>query len=308
MTYEHIRYGSTGSAAWITLSRPDRLNLISTEVFVELADAFTRARLDPHRDVIVLGASGAVFSAGGDLAAGIAARVAEGPSADLTSEMYRHVHDDYLAFNAIESCPKTVICALNGPAYGAGAVLALLCDLIVASPEASVSFAAGRWGLVDAPSAARLAQRVGVTVAKDLLYTGRSVGAEEARRIGLINRVAATRSLLAEVADYIDEVRSVAPSVRTALKAIMGRTFPPMAIDEHFRSAVGPEFFEGAAAFASGRPAPWTGAAERLRATEAMLAAQANASAREQWLAGEQARKAARSNGTAPAPAPTAAP
>ena len=127
MSEAPVRYETTPEAIWITLDRPDTMNLIDEEVFEHLTECFIRARFDEEHSVVVLRGSGRMFSAGGNLGEGqeLIDLAKRGFSERLARVMYEHVHGDYPAFHAIESCPKTVICALNGSAYGAGAVLAL---------------------------------------------------------------------------------------------------------------------------------------------------------------------------------------
>lgn len=255
--YETICYELTDQAVRVTLARPDELNLINEQVFDELTDAFIRARFERHHSVVVLGSTGRMFSAGGDLSSGITQLAREGPSLELATQMFRHVQQDYPIFHAIETCPKTVIAALNGPVMGAGTSIVVMCDLVVAAEHASVTFAPGRWGIVDAPSAARLAQRIGVGPAKDLLFTARTIGAREAAQCGLVQRVA-EGELEEEVAALVDAVRNTAPSARAGLKAVMLEQLPPFRIDAHFRSAISDDFLAGLEAFSSREPPPWT--------------------------------------------------
>ncbi len=257
--YETISYGVTGNAVHITLSRPATLNLIGEQVFEELASAFVRARYE-EPSVVVLTSTGRYFSAGGDLSGGIAGRLhaAGRMTPELAAEMYRHVHDDYAAFNAIEACPKTVVAAVNGPAFGAASVLVLLCDLVIASSRAELAFAPGSWGIVDAPSAARLAARVGLGVAKELLYTARPVDAREALALGLVNRVVPHGELAAALAEYVAQITATSPGARAGLKRVFARDLPAFAIDEHFDSSISDEFVEGLQAFAARRPPAWT--------------------------------------------------
>ena len=291
--YETITYTADADAVRITLARPSTMNLIGDQVFQELTDAFVRARYE-EASVVVFGSTGRYFSAGGDLAGGIASRVLEAGAMtpDLAARMYRHVHDDYAAFNAIEACPKTIVAAVNGPAIGAAAVLVLLCDLAVASSRAELSFAPGRWGIVDAPSAARLSARVGVAVAKDLLYTARSVDGREAQALGLVNRVVPHGELGAAVDDYARQLTTTSPGARAGLKRVFAADLPPFAVDEHFRSAVGPDFVEGVQAFAAGRSPAWArGTAPAPRAAKAAAPTEPH-----------HANGAATSNGTHPQP------
>lgn len=265
--YATITYEVAGRALYITLARPDTLNLIGEDVFHELTDAFVRARHEPGVSVVVLQSTGKMFSAGGDLNSSVTELVRQGPSPELATEMFQHVHGDYPIFYAIESCPHTVVAALNGPAMGAAVTIIMMCDLVIAADSATITFAPGRWGIADAPSAARLSQRIGVGAAKDLLFTARSVTAAEALACGLVQRVA-KGDLSSEIQSLVDAVCTTAPSVRAALKAVLHEQLPPFRVDAHYRSAMSAEFFAGLQAFSARKPAPWTAQASNTAAAE----------------------------------------
>lgn len=267
MSDRPVLYETTPEAIWITLNRPDTMNLIDEEVFHLLTEAFIRARFDEERSVVVFRGSGRMFSAGGNLGEGqeLIDLAMKGFSERMATVMYQHVYGDYPAFHAIESCPKTVICAMNGSAYGAGAVLALLCDMVVAVRGAKLAIAPGKWGIADTVSAVRLVPRIGLARAKDLIFTARGVPADELLAMGVVNRVCEPDELDAEVRHYVDEVRAVSPIAREFTKAVMHRSLPPYSVEEHFRSAIGPDFLAGLHAFAEKKPPPWApaGAVEK---------------------------------------------
>ncbi|BBY83438.1 enoyl-CoA hydratase/isomerase family protein [Mycolicibacterium pulveris] len=256
--YEAIKYHVSSPVAYITLARPDTLNLIGETVFDELTDAFIRARFEPGVSVVVLQSTGKMFSAGGDLNQSVTTLARNGPSAELRTEMFKHVYADYPIFHAIETCPHTVVAAMNGPAMGAAVTIIMMCDLVVAAETATVTFAPGRWGIADAPSAARLSQKVGVGTAKDLLFTARTISAETALEYGLVQRVAQKDELADAVEELIDQLLTTPPSVRAALKAVFYEQQPPIRTDAHYRSAISTEFLTGLEAFSSGNPPPWT--------------------------------------------------
>lgn len=256
--YERITYETTPYAIWITLARPKELNLVDDVLFDELYDAFIRARLDTEHSVVVLRGSGKMFSGGGNLKADIAKAALEGFSEDFAVTMYEHTAAEYPVFNAIENCPKTVIAAVNGTAFGAAVVLIQLCDLIISVRDAKFIFAPPKWGLADTPDAARLAARVGIGRAKDLLFTARELAAEEAYQIGLVNRLCDREGFDAAVLAYVEAVLNAAPNARRLMKGIMNRQLPAISHTEHFETAVGEEFREGVRAFTKKEPAPWT--------------------------------------------------
>jgi enoyl-CoA hydratase len=259
MSDQPVLYETTPEAIWITLNRPDTMNLIDEEVFKLLIEAFIRARFDEERSVVVFRGTGRMFSAGGNLGEGqeLIDLAKQGFSERLATVMYEHVYGDYPAFYAIESCPKTVICAMNGSAYGAGAVLALLCDMVITVRGAKLSIAPGKWGVADTVSAVRLVPRIGLARAKDLIFTARGVPADELLAMGVVNRVCEPDDFDAQVRQYVDDVRNVSPAAREFTKAVMHRNLPAYSVEEHYRSAIGPDFFAGLEAFSTKKPPPW---------------------------------------------------
>ncbi len=264
--YERIRYETTPQAIWITLARPDELNLVDSRLFEELRDAFVRAARDEEHSAVVLRGSGRMFSGGGDLGSDVARMALEGMTEDDVSQMHEHVYAEYPAFAAIEDCPKTTIAAINGDAFGAAVDIIMMCDLAVAVRGAKLSFAPGKWGLCDAPNSGRLHRRIGLSRAKDLLFTARAVEAEEARELGLVNRVCAPDALDAAVVELVEAVLTTSPEARRLMKQVMHRDLPALRPEEHFESSIGEDFHEGVRAFTQKRPPEWTAEAIARRA------------------------------------------
>ena len=172
--------------ATLTLNRPEALNALSPNLFVEL-----RAHIDAIADdvesigCVILCGKGRSFSAGNDLKAIQAGEVA--PS--------RHFQAETL--EAIERLPQPVIAAVQGHCYTGSLELALACDLLVAAENAKFSDTHGKWGM--SPSwgmSQRLPRRVGLLTAKELMFSGRVVDGREAAAIGLANRCVADAELM----------------------------------------------------------------------------------------------------------------
>ncbi|HEX8128385.1 MAG TPA: enoyl-CoA hydratase family protein [Pyrinomonadaceae bacterium] len=186
---------SDEGVARITLNRPERLNALTFEVYRELTDAF--AALQDEREVraVVVTGAGRAFCSGGDVRDIIA---------DLQGlDIQGHLEFTRLTCELIRrmrALRKPVIASLNGTAAGAGAVIALACDLRIASEEARIAFLFVRVGLsgADMGAAFLLPRYVGLAKATELLYTGDFLSAREAERIGLYNRVVAGAELEAE--------------------------------------------------------------------------------------------------------------
>ena len=189
--YDHD--AATGVAT-ITLNRPDRLNALTFEVYDELRHTFRALDAEPGVRAVVLTGAGKAFCSGGDVHDIIGALVARDYQGLL--EFTRMTCDLVLA---IRQCRRPVVAALNGTTAGAGAVIALACDVRVAAESAKIAFLFTRVGLsgADMGAAWLLPRIVGAGRAAELLMTGEFITAEEAHRIGLYNRVAPDGEALA---------------------------------------------------------------------------------------------------------------
>jgi len=172
--------------ATLTLNRPDRLNALTFEVYDELRNTFYALHDEPDVRVIVITGAGRGFCSGGDVE-DIIGRLFERDMRGLL-EFTRMTCDLVLS---IRRCRKPVIGALNGTVAGAGAVIATACDMRVAATNAKIAYLFTRVGLsgADMGAAWMLPRIVGLAKASELLMTGDFIDADEARRIGLYNRV-----------------------------------------------------------------------------------------------------------------------
>jgi enoyl-CoA hydratase/carnithine racemase len=172
--------------AVLTLNRPEARNSLSEELIAALTDALAAIAADRSVRVAVLAASGTVFCAGHDLKELTAHRSAP----DRGREYFRHVMDSCSAMmQAIVRLPKPVIAAVGGTATAAGCQLVASCDLAVASTAASFATPGVDIGLFCSTPMVALSRSVAPKHAMEMLLTGEAVSAEEARRIGLVNRV-----------------------------------------------------------------------------------------------------------------------
>jgi enoyl-CoA hydratase/carnithine racemase len=177
-----ILYDVHDRVAVITLNRPDRLNALLPGMGEFYADLLRKADEDPDVGAIVVTGAGRGFCSGADLAV-----LAEGAQA----------LNGYLDGQALETLPLAaltigtpVVTAINGPSAGIGFVLAISADMRFAAPSASLSTAFSRLGLIaEYASSWLLTRLVGLGVAGDLLLSGRTIDAEEAARLGLVNEV-----------------------------------------------------------------------------------------------------------------------
>ncbi|MCL2541110.1 MAG: crotonase/enoyl-CoA hydratase family protein [Nocardioidaceae bacterium] len=186
-----------GPVTVVTLSRPDVRNAVDAEHARALTEAFTAYDADDSAAVAVLHGAGGVFCAGADLKAVSRGDVevgapGEGPAGMGPTRML---------------LSKPVIAAIDGYAVAGGLELALWCDLRVADPAAALGVFCRRWGvpLIDGGTV-RLPRLIGHSHAMDLILTGREVGAEEALRTGLVNRVSAPGHVLDEAISLAEQI------------------------------------------------------------------------------------------------------
>lgn len=201
-TYENILIGSKDGVVRITINRAEKLNALNRATLTELEAAILA--LDPEvRVLVITGAGDKAFVAGADIS----------EMADLTAEQgasfARLGHE---VFARLESLEFPVIAAVNGYALGGGCELALAADFIIASdkarfgqPEVSLGVTAGFGGTV------RLSRRVGDARARQLLFTGEMIKADEAYRLGLVNEVVPSGDLMTRVDAIAAKIMENAP-------------------------------------------------------------------------------------------------
>lgn len=188
MDYETILYNLEEGVLAITLNRPDVLNAFNRKMTDELQDAFKKAERDPAVRCIVLTGAGRAFSSGEDLKS----RSAEGDS-DFGSTLRQRYNPLVSKMRNIE---KPVLGSINGVAAGAGCSIALACDLRIASEKARFMEVFVRVGLVpDSGSSFLLPRLVGLGRALEMAFLGDEMGADEALRTGLVNRVVPAEEL-----------------------------------------------------------------------------------------------------------------
>lgn len=196
-TYQYLTYSVEQGVATITLNRPDVYNALNDEITYELQDALKAVSKDAQVRVVVLTGAGKAFCSGQDLKAA---------AGDQKRSFMQSLHKRYNPIiSAMRSLPKPIICKLNGVAAGAGCSLALACDVIVASQEATLIEVFINIGLVpDSGSSYFLPRTVGMNKAFELCSMGNKVKADEAVAIGLINKSVPAAELDAAVKVYTD--------------------------------------------------------------------------------------------------------
>jgi enoyl-CoA hydratase/carnithine racemase len=195
LEYERLTIGTEGPVCRITLGDPDAGNALDDSMRQELLQALLGAQADDAVRVVLITGAGDSFCPG--LPEGEVRALREAGSG---FERLRPLLDEgRRLISLIDEFPKPVVAAINGPAHGEGAALALACDLRIADPEATLSLDFVRRAMAPAwGTSSTLARLAGEGVALDLLWTGRVVGAEEALTLGLVERVSGSLPVAVE--------------------------------------------------------------------------------------------------------------
>ncbi len=254
--------------ATITLDRPNRLNALTFEVYKELAEAFEQ--LDTFTEVraIVITGRGRGFCSGGD-------------QDDIIKELLGRDTPALVAFTratgrlieAIRACKRPVIAAINGIAVGAGAVIAIACDIRIAAASARLGFIFPKVGLCGADMGATylLPRIVGLGHASELLFFGDVIDCKHAERIGLVNRVVDDGDAAVALAQEWAAKLAAGPAFAHAMTKQMLESEHTMALGAAIEAEAQaqalcmqhPDFAEAHASFKEARPARFAGAPER---------------------------------------------
>ncbi|MDH3386755.1 MAG: enoyl-CoA hydratase-related protein [Gammaproteobacteria bacterium] len=214
--FEHLRYEKQGAIAWIELNRPDDANGLDRQMAAELKQAALLCDRDPQLKVVVLTANGRFFCAGGD----IKEMISHG---DAIGDAIKSLADDlHGAISTLCRMQAALIVAVNGVAAGAGFSLALIGDIVLAAESSSFTMAYTRAGLCpDGSSSYFLPRLVGLRKAQELMLTNRSLGAAEARDIGLVTRVVADDELRAQAQQVASELAASARLSTTYVRKLL---------------------------------------------------------------------------------------
>jgi enoyl-CoA hydratase len=214
MNYQTLLFELKDGIAFVTINRPEKLNALNDQVMLELANAADRIATEPEiKGAILTGSGPKSFVAGADI--GDLSR--QGPF-DGKARAQR----GQSVLRRLETCGKPVIAAINGFALGGGCELAMACHIRIASdnakfgqPEVKLGIAPGYGGTQ------RLPRIVGKGIALQLILTGETIDAQEAYRIGLVNKVVPTSDLLTEAEKMMRGILAMGPlAVRLSMEAI----------------------------------------------------------------------------------------
>ncbi|HEY4374113.1 MAG TPA: enoyl-CoA hydratase family protein [Burkholderiales bacterium] len=191
----HFLWQAQGAVATITLNRPERKNPLTFDSYAELRDLFRALAHACDIKVVVMAGSGGNFCSGGDVHEII------GPLTKLAMpELLQFTRMTGDLVKAMRHCPQPIIAAVDGVCAGAGAIMAMAADLRIGTPQAKTAFLFTRVGLAgcDMGACAILPRIIGQGRAAELLYTGRSMSAEEGERWGFFNRLVPGEAVLQE--------------------------------------------------------------------------------------------------------------
>lgn len=243
---------------WITINRPERHNALDRETIFALKDAVTESAGDAESRVIVLTGAGVAFSSGADLRAGRESRSAT--NEDVLEDGFN------ATIRAVWNLPKPVIAAVGGAAAGFGCSLALAADIRLASAAARFSLIFVKRGLTVDGGASYFLPRLAGLRGIEMALTGDLISADEAFRLGLVNRVLPQEEFRSQVAEYAERLAQNAPLALAAIKASIHRALGSSLeevltyeMDEQRRMSRTEDFREGVAAFLEKREAVYKG-------------------------------------------------
>ncbi|MFM9847636.1 MAG: 2-(1,2-epoxy-1,2-dihydrophenyl)acetyl-CoA isomerase PaaG [Hyphomicrobiaceae bacterium] len=261
MASELLLVSAANGITRLTLNRPDKLNALTRAMMRDLQSALEDAAANPECRVVVLTGAGRAFSAGQDLADGVYVKGGPQPDLGLVLDQYNPV------IRLIRALPKPVVAAVNGIAAGAGASLALACDLVFAARSASFMQAFARIGLIpDCGSTWLLPRLIGDARARGLAMLAEPINAEKAEAWGLIWKAVDDNKL----GDEVDAASARFASGPTYGFALQKRAFAGSAhntldaqldLERALQSSAGasPDYAEGVEAFLGKRKPNFTG-------------------------------------------------
>ncbi len=221
---ETVELQVDGPVATLFLNRPEVRNAIDDDMRAVMISMIERVAQDNAIKALVISGRGKGFCAGGDVKS-MKQRLGV-PPGDIAFNGWRRQQRTHHLVAALHDLPKPTIAAVNGAATGLGCDLALACDFIVSSEEASLAMTYVLRGLIpDGGGMYFLPRRVGLSRAKELIFSGRRVLPPEALAIGMVDRISPHETLLADAVAWATELSQGSPAALALAKSVMNQTF-----------------------------------------------------------------------------------
>ena len=215
MDYVKVERGENGVAV-LTIDRQDKLNALDPQVVEEIGQTLLELEAEGPRVIVVTGAGERAFIAGADITA---------MSGMDPMEAKRFAEIGHAAMALLDRSPVPTIAAVNGFALGGGCEVALACDVRIAAENATFGFPEVSLGILPGMGGTqRLPRLIGPALAKELIFTGRRIDAEEARQMGLVNRVVAQGEALSAAREMAAEIAANGPLAVRHAKAAANRS------------------------------------------------------------------------------------
>jgi enoyl-CoA hydratase/3-hydroxyacyl-CoA dehydrogenase len=241
-----VGYQISDQCAWITMNRPEVRNALSKGMFRDLKKALATASRDEAIRFIAITGAGESFSAGLD--------IKEVGSFESKSDARAFVYGVVKPFwDQLLSCDKPILSIVDGPAYGAGAEIALASDIVIASTRSKFAFSGGRVGALCSISGVIGPVLMNGRKVVEMNLTGSPLSAQEARSLGLVNQVVTPTKLRPTANKTMQDLRKVSPISNSSFKQIRTAAIPRAALLMAYRQLLStitsPDFRKGAVAF-----------------------------------------------------------
>jgi methylglutaconyl-CoA hydratase len=257
--YSTLLLEFSDAIAKITLNRPDKRNAVTSTMIADLQTALDAIEKNHSIRVAILTGAGKAFCAGMDLE--MLAAIAKQSPAENQEDSRRIAK----MLRRIWSFPRPLIAAVNGAAYAGGCGIATLCDFTLAVPEAKFGYTEVKIGFLPAIVSVFLTRQIGEKRSRDLLLTGRIIGADEAKEFGLVTEVVPAQRLLDRACELASELIAASPHSVTRAKHLLTSAAAQAldhdlerAILENARIRCTPDFKEGVASFLEKRKPVWS--------------------------------------------------
>lgn len=262
MTHSTLHTHTDSGIHTIVLNRPDKRNALTPQLIEDLTDALEAAAANPRCRVVIVTGAGSAFCAGLDLEPLRA--MAETPEQGSGDTSQADAERIAVLMRTLWDLPLPTIAAVNGPAIAGGMGIATLCDFTLAVPEAKFGYTEVRIGFIPAIVSAFLRMQIGDKRSRDLLLTGRILGADEALALGLVTRIIPEPELMPEARALAARLQRNSPAAIAATKRLLGK-FADRSLSDDLEAAIRAsvearetdDFREGIRAFLEKREPQW---------------------------------------------------